>query len=100
MAKKNKGVLGAMGNLIRWTIWGLAGVFAVAIYLNWTKSPQAPGADEIAVLPPADIAVSAVPDADAPATEQDADAPVDAEAGETEPEPELEPTEIISSGRN
>jgi len=83
MAKKNKGVLGAMGNLIRWTIWGLAGVFAIAVYLNWTKPAQSPGADEIAVLPPADIAVSGVPDEEEAAT-------VDTGAGETEPEPEPE----------
>lgn len=57
MAKKNKGVLGAMGNLVRWTIWGLAGVLAVAVYLNFAKTPQPEGGDEIAVLPPADIAV-------------------------------------------
>jgi len=56
MAKKNKGVLGAVGNLIRWTIWGLAGVLAVAVYLNFTKTPQPPGGDEIAVVPAAETA--------------------------------------------
>jgi hypothetical protein len=65
MAKKNKGVVGAMGNLIRWTIWGLAGVLAVAVYLNFTKTPQPPVGDEIAVLPPADIAVSGASEAEA-----------------------------------
>jgi hypothetical protein len=79
MAKKNKGVLGAMGNLIRWTIWGLAGVLAVAVYLNFTKTPQSPGGDEIAVLSPADIAVSGASE-------------------EVAPEEEAEPEEAPSSG--
>ncbi|MGI9389788.1 MAG: hypothetical protein ACR2O1_07005, partial [Boseongicola sp.] len=58
MARTRKGVLGATGNLIRWTIWGLAGVFAVAVYLNLTKPTELAGTDEVAALPPADIAVS------------------------------------------
>ncbi|MGI9393099.1 MAG: hypothetical protein ACR2OY_00495 [Boseongicola sp.] len=47
-----------MGNLIRWTIWGLAGVFAMALYLNWNKATELPGAGEVAVLPPESVAVS------------------------------------------
>lgn len=74
MAKKRTGVMGAMSNLIRWTIWGLAAILAVAIYLNWTKSPQRPAADDIAVLPPADIAVSGAQVETAEDAAQDAEA--------------------------
>lgn len=81
MAKKNKGVFGAMGNLVRWTIWGLAGVLAVAVYLNFTKTPQSPGADEIAVLPPADIAVSG---ASEEAAAEDEAEPEETSSGEAE----------------
>ena len=36
MAKKRTGVIGAMGNLFRWTIYGLAAVLLLAIYLGWS----------------------------------------------------------------
>jgi len=74
MAKRRTGVIGAMSDLIRWTIWGLAGLFAVVLYMNWTKPSQLPGSDKIAVLPPADIAVQgSVDEVPAEGTAQEAE---------------------------
>ena len=85
MARKRTGVFGAMGNLIRWTIWGLAGLFAIAIYLNWTKDRgTAPGSDEIAVLPPKDVVVQDAAEENAAGnTGSEADTPEDSGDGST-----------------
>ncbi len=47
MAKKRTGVIGAMGNLFRWTIYGLAAVLLFAIYLGWSGQEG----EEIAAAP-------------------------------------------------
>lgn len=75
MAKKGKGVFGAMGNLFRWTIYGLAAVLLFAIYLGWTaeESDQIASAPDIVLEQPApepEVLSEAEPEVtEAPATE-------------------------------
>lgn len=47
MAKKG-GFFQAMGNLARWTIWGLAGVLVLAIWLAWSNRAGGPDTDIVA----------------------------------------------------
>lgn len=85
MAKKRKGMMVALRDFFRWTIWGLAAIFAVALYLNWTKDSEAPGSSEIAVLPnpePAAESESAEGAADPELPDTETNAAVD-EATET-----------------
>ena len=76
MARKSTGVLGAMGNLWRWTIWGLAAVLVIAIGMNFVGED----AEDVAVATP-----EAAPVEEAPAPEPEA---------EVEPEPEAETEEV------
>lgn len=47
MAKKRTGVFGAMGNLFRWTTYGLAAILLLAIYLGWSGQES----EEAATVP-------------------------------------------------
>ncbi len=99
MAKK-KGIFGALSSLFRWTIWGLAGLLAIALYLNYSKDdPATPGGEVVAALPetstetPAaieepeeDEAEEEPPVEEAPETE--AEAPVEDVSAEEETAPE------------
>ena len=73
MAKKQTGVFGAMGNLFRWTIYGLAAVLLFAIYLGWSGQEG----EEVATAPDAETPV-------APVEEPVEDAGSDMEDGEDE----------------
>lgn len=46
------GVLQALGNLWRWTIWGLAAILVVALWLGWSNQGTAPGEDAVAAAEP------------------------------------------------
>lgn len=84
MAKKG-GIFQAMGNLIRWTIWGLAAILVVAIVLNFTREDEPIVADGGQTSEPAPTeAEEAASEAAAVAEEVAADAQEDlAEAAET-----------------
>lgn len=85
MAKRRTGVFGALGNLIRWTIWGLAAILVVAIVLNFTREDEPIVADGGQTSEPAPTeAEEAASEAAAVAEDVAADAQEDlAEAAET-----------------
>ena len=77
------GVLQALGNLWRWTIWGLAAILVVALWLGWSNQGTVPGEDVVAGAEPSsaeadDVAVLEV-------TVDETEAEETAEAVEEEP---------------
>lgn len=61
MAKKG-GVFQALGNLWRWTIWGLAAILVVALWLGWSNRTDGPDADVVADTPVTDEVPATVED--------------------------------------
>ena len=51
MAKKG-GVFQALGNLWRWTIWGLAAVLVVALWIGYSNQASGPEGDIVAGAEP------------------------------------------------
>ena len=79
------GVLQALGNLWRWTIWGLAGILVVALWLGWSNRSDGPGEDVVASVEPSS--------AEAPAEESDGVAVLEVTVDETVAEETAESVE-------
>jgi hypothetical protein len=83
------GVFQALGNLWRWTIWGLAGVLVVALWLGWSDRDAGPG----------DVTLAEGETADAPAAEMEAAAEdVAAEAADAGAEVEAAAEDVAEAG--
>ena len=69
---KSRGFFGTIGALFRWVILGLAALFAVALYINFTAEPPAETGEGELVLdvPPEETPVEEAASEEAPAAEE------------------------------
>lgn len=92
MAKKG-GVFQALGNLWRWTIWGLAAVLVVALWLGWSNRANGPDSETVADATMTEKAADTAETAEETAVEEPAtDADAEATDGAADVEEALDET--------
>lgn len=102
MAKRG-GIFQAFGTLFRVAVWGLAGVFVLAIWLGWSRDETAPAVETEATAPADGVAVieiepEAPAAAEAEATAQDAPAPAAPAENAAAPDPAAPAEAVAETG--